>query len=162
VVEAAAGRLDGDVVGRQLNVGVGVAVVLLDVGLEVVEVGDRPEMWRQCREGGECHVVAAVTDLSRIITSCQGHDLGSRLAVWVGHRTLEVAVVFLVLGMLLVLNIMTLMLLALHDPVDAAWRTVLVVIVEATPELRLFALMVTLVDVATGIVTATVLVEVGT
>jgi hypothetical protein len=46
VVEAAASRLDGDVVGRQPNVGVGAAIVLLDVGLEVVGVGDRPETWR--------------------------------------------------------------------------------------------------------------------
>jgi hypothetical protein len=42
VVEAAAGRLDGDVVGRQPDVGVEATVVLLDVGLEVVGVGDRP------------------------------------------------------------------------------------------------------------------------
>jgi hypothetical protein len=46
VVEAAADRLDSVVVGRKPNVGVGAAVVLLDVGLEVVEVGDRPETWR--------------------------------------------------------------------------------------------------------------------
>jgi hypothetical protein len=31
--------------------GTGAAVVLLDVGLEVVGVGDRPETWRQCGEG---------------------------------------------------------------------------------------------------------------
>jgi hypothetical protein len=48
VVEVAAGRLDGDVIGRQLDVGVGAAVVLLDVGLEVVGVGDRLDTWRQC------------------------------------------------------------------------------------------------------------------
>jgi hypothetical protein len=39
VIEVAAGCLDGDVVGRQLDVGVGIAVVLLDVGLEVVGSG---------------------------------------------------------------------------------------------------------------------------
>jgi hypothetical protein len=43
VVEVAAGRLDGDVVGRQPNVGVRAAVILLDVGLEFVGVGDRSE-----------------------------------------------------------------------------------------------------------------------
>jgi hypothetical protein len=36
VVEVATCRLDRDVVGRQLDVGVGATVVLLDVGLEVV------------------------------------------------------------------------------------------------------------------------------
>jgi hypothetical protein len=35
VVEVSASRLDCDVVGRQPNVRVGAAVVLLDVGLEV-------------------------------------------------------------------------------------------------------------------------------
>jgi hypothetical protein len=42
VVEIVAGRHDSDVVGRQPDVGVGAAVVLLDVGLEVVrEATDR-------------------------------------------------------------------------------------------------------------------------
>jgi hypothetical protein len=40
VVKVATGRLDGYVVDRHLNVGVGAAIVLLDVGLEVVGVGD--------------------------------------------------------------------------------------------------------------------------
>jgi hypothetical protein len=35
VVEVAAGRLDGDVVGRQPDVGVRMAVVLLDVWLKL-------------------------------------------------------------------------------------------------------------------------------
>jgi hypothetical protein len=46
--------------------------------------------------------------------------------------------------------------------VDAAWRTVLAVVVETMPELPLLALEVTLVDVAAGVATASVLVEVGT
>jgi hypothetical protein len=53
-------------------------------------------------------------------------------------------------------------LLALHDPVDAAWRTVLVIVVEATSHLSLLALAVALVDVTAGIATTPVLVEVGT
>jgi hypothetical protein len=56
---------------------------------------------------------------------------------------------------------MALALLALHDPVDAAWRTVLAVVVEVTSQLSLIALAMTLVDVAAGIVIAPVLVEVG-
>jgi hypothetical protein len=71
------------------------------------------------------------------------------------------AVVGLVLGMPPVLNIMAFALIALHDPVDAARRTVLAVVVEATSELPLLALMVTLVDVVTSVATTLVLVEVG-
>jgi hypothetical protein len=70
-------------------------------------------------------------------------------------------VVGLVLGMPPVLNIMAFALIALHDPVDAARRTVLAVVVEATSELPLLALMVTLVDVVTSVATTLVLVEVG-
>jgi hypothetical protein len=161
VVEAAASHLDNDVVGRQPDVGVGAAVVLLDVGLEVIGVGDRPETWRQHREGGDCHVVTAAADLSRIITPCRGHDLRSRLMVRVGHWTLEVAAVFLVLGMSPDLDVVALALLTLHDPMDTTWRTVLAVVVEATSEFLLLALMVTLVDVTAGVSTTPVLVEVG-
>jgi hypothetical protein len=52
-------------------------------------------------------------------------------------------------------------LLALHDPVDAARRTVLTVIVEATSELSLLAFTMALVDVAASVATTLVLVEVG-
>jgi hypothetical protein len=138
-----------------------VAVILLDVGLEVVGVGDRSETWRQCGEGSDCHVVAAVADLSRVIVPHCGHDLRSRLTVRVEHRTLRVAVVCLVLGMAPVLDVMAFTLLALHDPVDAAQRTVLAVIVEATSELSLFAFTVVLVDVAVSVATTPVLIEVG-
>jgi hypothetical protein len=72
-----------------------------------------------------------------------------------------VAVVFLVLGTSPVLDVVTLALLALHDPVDVARRTVLTVVVEVTSELLLLALAVTLVDVAAGIAIVSVLVEVG-
>jgi hypothetical protein len=75
--------------------------------------------------------------------------------------TLRVAVVFLVLGTSLILDIVTLALLVLHDPVDAAWRTVLAVIVKVTSQLSLLVLAITLVDVAAGVVIALVLVEVG-
>jgi hypothetical protein len=161
VVEVAAGRLDRDVVGRQPDVGVGAVVVLLDVGLEVVRVGDRPKTWRQHREGGDCHVITSVADLSRVVTPCRGHDLGSRLSVWVGYRTLGAAVVFLILGTSPVLDVVALALLALHDPVDAAGKTVLAVVVEATSEFPLLTLVVTLVDVTAGIVITLILVEVG-
>jgi hypothetical protein len=53
-------------------------------------------------------------------------------------------------------------LLALHDPVDAAWRTILAVVVEATLQLPLLALAMTVVDVAAAIAIALILVEVGT
>jgi hypothetical protein len=46
--------------------------------------------------------------------------------------------------------------------VNAAWRAVLVVVVEATSELPLLAFAVTLVDVAAGVATMPVLVKVGT
>jgi hypothetical protein len=73
-----------------------------------------------------------------------------------------VLVVFLVLGTLLVLDIVVLALLTLHDPVDATRGTVLTVIVEATSELPLLALAMTSVDVAVGVTTISVLIEVGT
>jgi hypothetical protein len=60
-----------------------------------------------------------------------------------------------------VLDVVAFALLALHDPVDVAWRTVLVVIVEAMSELPLLTFAVTLVDVAAGVATMPVLVEVG-
>jgi hypothetical protein len=72
-----------------------------------------------------------------------------------------VVVVFLVLGTSPVLDVVAFVLLALHDPVDAAWRTVLAVVVEVTPELPLLAFTVSLVNVATGIATTPVHVEVG-
>jgi hypothetical protein len=72
-----------------------------------------------------------------------------------------VAVVFLVLGTSPVLNVVAFTLLTLHIPVDAAWMTVLAVTVKAMSELPLLAFVVTLVDVATGIATTPVLVEVG-
>jgi hypothetical protein len=72
-----------------------------------------------------------------------------------------VAVFGLVLGTPLILDVVAFALLALHDPVDGAWRAVLAVVVEAKSELLLLAFVVTLVDVAAGIATTPVLVEVG-
>jgi hypothetical protein len=60
----------------------------------------------------------------------------------------------LVLGTPPVLDAVALELLALHDPVDNAWRTVLAIVVEATSEFSLLALAVTLVDVAAGVATS--------
>jgi hypothetical protein len=73
-----------------------------------------------------------------------------------------VSVVFLVLGAPPVLDVMALALLALHDLVDVAWRTVHAIIVEVMSHLSLLTLVVTLVDVTTGIATTSVLVEVST
>jgi hypothetical protein len=71
------------------------------------------------------------------------------------------AVVSLILGTPPVLNVMAFALLALHDPVDAARRTVLAIVVEATLELSLLALAVALVNVAASIMIAPILVDVG-
>jgi hypothetical protein len=70
-----------------------------------------------------------------------------------------VAVVFLILGALLVLDVVA---LTLNDLVDAAWRTVFAIVVEAMVQLSLLALVVALVDVTVGIATTPVLVEVST
>jgi hypothetical protein len=70
-----------------------------------------------------------------------------------------VAVVFLILGALLVLDVVA---LTLNDLVDAAWRTVFTIVVEAMVQLSLLALVVALVDVTAGIATTPVLVEVST
>jgi hypothetical protein len=72
-----------------------------------------------------------------------------------------VAVVCLVLGTPPVLDVMAFALLALHDPVDAAWRPILVVVVEAMLELSLLVFTVALVDVVASVATTPVLVEVG-
>jgi hypothetical protein len=73
-----------------------------------------------------------------------------------------VAVVFLVLGTSPVLDVVALALLTLHDLVDSAWRNVIAVVVEATSQLPVLALAMTLVDVAAGVAIASVLIEVGT
>jgi hypothetical protein len=75
-------------------------------------------------------------------------------------RTLRVIVVFLVLGTSPILDVVALALLTLHDLVDVAWRTVLAVIVKVTSQLPLLTLAMTLVDVAAGIATTPVPVEV--
>jgi hypothetical protein len=161
VIKVVIVRLDDDVVGRQPNVWVGAAIVLLDVGLEVVGVGDRLEMWRQCGKGSDRHVVAVVADLSRDVALHCSHDLRSKLTVRVGHRTLRMAVVCLMLGKPLVLDVMAVVFLALHDPMDGARGAVLAIVVEVTSELSLFALVVALVAVATSVATTLILVEVG-
>jgi hypothetical protein len=72
-----------------------------------------------------------------------------------------VDVVFLILGTSPVLDVVTLALLALHDPLDTARRSVFRVVVEATSEFPFLALTMTLVDVAAGVAIALVFVEVG-
>jgi hypothetical protein len=73
-----------------------------------------------------------------------------------------VAVVFLVLGTSPVLDVVALALLTLHDLVDSSWRNIIAVVVEATSQLPVLALAMTLVDVAAGVAIASVLIEVGT
>jgi hypothetical protein len=98
--------------------------------------------------------------MGRVVAPCRGHDLGSRLTIRVGHQTLEVAVIFLVLGTSPVFDDMAFALLALHDPEDVAPRTVLLVVVEATSKFPLLALAVMLVDVTAGVAVTPVLVKV--
>jgi hypothetical protein len=59
-------------------------VVLLDVPLEVVGVGDRSETRRQSGEGGDGHVVDVVSDLDDtfILRGATTWDLGWRS--WLG------------------------------------------------------------------------------
>jgi hypothetical protein len=71
------------------------------------------------------------------------------------------AVVCLMLGKPLVLDVMAVVFLALHDPMDGARGAVLAIVVEVTSELSLFALVVALVAVATSVATTLILVEVG-
>jgi hypothetical protein len=70
-------------------------------------------------------------------------------------------VVCLVLGTPPVFDVVAFALLALHDSLDAAWRSVLAIVVEVTSELSLFALTVALIDVAASITTTPALAEVG-
>jgi hypothetical protein len=120
VIKVAIDRLDGDVVGQQPDVGVRAAVVLLDVWLEVVKVGDRSETRRQHREGGDGHVVDVVSDLGGTFILHGGRDLGSRLAILVRDRTLRVAVVRFILGTSPILNVVTIAIFTLQDAVDDA------------------------------------------
>jgi hypothetical protein len=120
VVEVAASRLDSDVVGRQPDVGVRAAIVLLDIWLEVVGVGDRSETWCQREEGSDRHVVAVVADLGGDVVLCCSHDLGSGLAVWVRHRTFGVAVICFILSASPVLDVVAIAFFALHDLMDGA------------------------------------------
>jgi hypothetical protein len=96
------------------------AVVLLDVELEVVRLGDRSETRGQHREGGDVHVVATISDLGAASTMCRSHDLGSGLVIHVRNRTFKVSVVRLVLGTSPVLKVMAVALLKFDDAVNGA------------------------------------------
>jgi hypothetical protein len=106
-----------------------VAVVLLDVRLEVVGVVDRSETRGQRREGDDGHVVVVVSNLGASSTLCSGHDLGSGLAIRVWNGTLRVVVVCFVLGTSPVLGVVEFALLTLHDEMDATRRSVLAIVV---------------------------------
>jgi hypothetical protein len=161
MIEVATDLLDSDIVGRQPDVRVGAAVVLLDVQLEVVRVGDRWETRRQRREGGDGYVIDVVSDLGGAFILRGGHDLGSGLAILVRDRTLRVAVVRLILGMSPVLDIVTIALFTLHDAMDSARGAVLAIVIQTMSKLPLFALTMALVDVSTSVAPTLVLVEVG-
>jgi hypothetical protein len=120
MVEVAPSRIYSDVVGRQQDVRARAAVVLLDVWLEVVGVGDRSETWCQRKESSDRHIVTVVSDLGSTIVLCGGHDLGPRLAVRVRDQTLRAAVVRLVLGASSVLDIVAIAFFTLHDAMDGA------------------------------------------
>jgi hypothetical protein len=72
-----------------------------------------------------------------------------------------VVVVRLILGTLHVLDIMVVVLLALHDAVDSTRRSILAAVLRATSQLPLFTLAVALIDVAASVTTTSVLVEIG-
>jgi hypothetical protein len=63
--------------------GVRTTIILLDVRLEVVGVGDRSEARGQCRESSDGHVVAAVPDMGAASASHRGNGLGSGLVIWI-------------------------------------------------------------------------------
>jgi hypothetical protein len=79
---------------------------------------------------------------------------------WEGD--LQVAVLCLVYCTVPVLDIMAVVLLALHDVVNNTGRAVLTVILRATAQLLLLTLTVTLVDIAAGFTSAPIVVEVVT
>jgi hypothetical protein len=83
------------------------------------------------------------------------------LAVRIWDGALWVVVVCLVLGTSPVLDVVAVVLLALHDAMDSTGRAILAVILRVMPQLPLLALTVALVDVATGVVCTYVLVKVG-
>jgi hypothetical protein len=120
VVEVVTGRLDSDVVGQQLDVGVGAVIVLLDVWLEVVGVGDISETWCQHGEGSDHHVVSIFADLSRDVVLGSSHNLGSGQTVWVRDCTLRMFIVCHVLGTPPILDVVVIAFFALHDPMDGA------------------------------------------
>jgi hypothetical protein len=72
-----------------------------------------------------------------------------------------VVVVRLVLGTSPVLDVVAITFFMLHDAMDGARGAILTIVVEATSKFSLFALAVALVDVAAGVTTAPILVEVG-
>jgi hypothetical protein len=83
------------------------------------------------------------------------------LAVRVRYRTLGVAVIRFVLSTSPVFDVVAIAFFALHDPMDGARGVVLAIVIEVTSKFSLFTLAVALVDVAAGVTTAPVLVEVG-
>jgi hypothetical protein len=60
-----------------------------------------------------------------------------------------------------VLDVVAVTLLTLHDVMNDARRSVLVIVVQTTSKLPLFALAMALIDVAASVAATPVLVEVG-
>jgi hypothetical protein len=120
MVEVAVGRFDGNIVGRQPDVGVGAVIVLMDVQLQFVGLGGRLETKGQHGEGSDGHVVAVVSYPSGALILRRVHDLGSGLAILVRDRNLRVAVVRLVLSTSPVLDVVAIAIFTLHDVMDGA------------------------------------------
>jgi hypothetical protein len=72
-----------------------------------------------------------------------------------------VAVICFILSASPVLDVVAIAFFALHDLMDGAQGAVLAIVFEATSKFSLFTLVVALVDVAAGIATALVVVEVS-
>jgi hypothetical protein len=72
-----------------------------------------------------------------------------------------VAIVRFVLGTSPVLDVVAIALFTLHDAMDGTWGAILMIVVQTTSKLPLFALVMALVDVPASIAAAPILVEVG-
>jgi hypothetical protein len=118
-------------------------------------------MRSQRGEGGDGHVVRAISSLSATSALRRGDDLGLGLTIWVPGTLLWMAVVHFVPSTAPILNVVAITLLMFHDTVDDARGVVLAVVLRTTSQLVFLALVVALVDVAAGIAGTPILIKVG-
>jgi hypothetical protein len=118
-------------------------------------------MRSQRGEGGDGHVVRAISSLSATSALRRGDDLGLGLTIWVPGTLLWMAVVHFVPSTAPILNVVAITLLMFHDTVDDARGVVLAVVLRTTSQLVFLALVVALVDVAAGIAGMPILIKVG-